>query len=87
MLGHLDKIIGNVSNSLYRASANSGAVKYGRAGTGGRGTIAAGYLEMSAVNLAEEMANLMVNEKAMAVNVATIRSKDEMLGEILDLKK
>lgn len=74
-------------DSLYRESANSGTVALGTAGTGARGTVQSGFLEMSAVNLAKEMVDLMVSEKEMALNVKTIKTKNEMLGEILDLKQ
>lgn len=74
-------------DSLYRESANSGTVALGTAGTGARGTVQSGFLEMSAVNLAREMVDLMVSEKETALNVKTIRTKDQMLGEILDLKQ
>jgi len=74
-------------NSLYRSSANSGNPRVGRAGNGGRGVIAAGYVEMSTVNIAREMTDMMVNEKGLGASIAALRTKDEMLGEILDLKQ
>ncbi len=74
-------------DTRFRATANSGNAQSGRAGLQGRGTLAAGFLEMSGVDLAKEMTDMIVNEKAFAVNIATIRTKDEMLGETLDLKK
>ncbi|MBC7123583.1 MAG: flagellar hook-basal body complex protein, partial [Pseudothermotoga sp.] len=42
-----------VGNSLYVPSANSGLAQIGAAGTGGRGTLIPGALEMSNVDLAE----------------------------------
>lgn len=74
-------------DSRFTATANSGLAQSGRPGAGGRGTLAAGFLEMSGVNLAKEITDLMVNEKAFAVNIKTIQTKDQMLGEVLDLKK
>lgn len=74
-------------DTRFRATANSGNAQAGRAGLQGRGTLTAGFIEMSGVDLAKEMTDLIVNEKAFAVNIATIRTKDEMLGETLDLKK
>ena len=46
-------------NSNYYESANSGLPQIGVAGSGGRGTLAAGSLEMSNVDLSTEFTNLM----------------------------
>ena len=58
----------------------------GLPGAGGRGQLVQGFLEMSAVDLVKEMTDLIVNEKAFAVNIKTVQTKDQMLGEVLDLK-
>jgi len=73
--------------SQYTATANSGGASTGTAGVAGRGTLVAGYREMANVDLAKEMTNLIVDEKAFAANLTTIKAQDEMLGEVLDLKQ
>lgn len=69
-----------VGSSLYKATENSGPVQVGFAGGAGFGNIKQGNLEMSNVNVAEEMINVMVAQRAYELNSRTIRNADDMLG-------
>jgi len=73
-------------DSRFNATPNSGLAQAGLPGADGRGQLVQGFLEMSAVDLVKEMTSLIVNEKAFAVNIKTVQTKDQMLGEVLDLK-
>ncbi|MBF0433025.1 MAG: flagellar hook basal-body protein [Fibrobacteria bacterium] len=45
-----------------------------------------GAEEMSNVDLAKQMTGQMIDEKTVAANADVIRTQDDMLGEIIDLK-
>ncbi len=79
----LEKVGGN----LYRGSANSGLANVGVAGTGGRGQLVTGALEMSNVDLAQEFTNLIVSQRGFQANSRMITSSDEMLQELVNLKR
>lgn len=66
-------------------SANSGRAEIGVAGQGGRGGIRSGFLEASNASLARELIGQIANKADLQANVKTLETKDEMLGEILDL--
>jgi flagellar hook protein FlgE len=74
-------------NSSYRAADNSGNAIVGVAGTGGRGTLTAGALEMSNVDLAEEFTGLIVAQRGFQANSKVITASDELLGDLVNLKR
>ena len=43
-------------------------------------------IEKQSGDLAKDMTNLIVSEDVNAVNVATIKTQDEMMGSLLDIK-
>jgi flagellar hook protein FlgE len=73
--------------SLYRTTANSGAAQVGVAGDGGRGTLAGGTLEMSNVDLAQEFTNLIIAQRGFQANSRVITSSDELLQDLVNLKR
>lgn len=76
-----------LGNNLYRASEQSGdAIPY-RTGEDGVGTLAQGYVESSNVNLAEEMINLTIAQRAYESSVKVIQAADEMLAMSNNLRK
>jgi flagellar hook protein FlgE len=81
--GGLEKVGG----SMYRPSANSGLVQTGVAGTGGRGTLSGGMLEMSNVDLAQEFTNLIVAQRGFQANSRVISASDELLQDLVNLKR
>lgn len=76
-----------VGNSSYRATTNSGAAQIGVSGTGGRGLISGGALEMSNVDLAAEFTQLIVSERGFQANSRVITSADEILQDLVNLKR
>lgn len=74
-------------NSEYRITANSGAAVLGTAGIGGVGSIAAGSLEMSNVDLSQEFTNLIVAQRGFQANARIITTSDEVLQELTNLKR
>jgi len=76
-----------VGNSSYRATTNSGNPLIGTSGTGGRGMISGGALEMSNVDLAAEFTQLIVSERGFQANSRVITSADEILQDLVNLKR
>jgi flagellar hook protein FlgE len=74
-------------SSLYRASVNSGLANIGAAGTNGRGQLAGGTLEMSNVDLAQEFTNLIVAQRGFQANSKVITASDELLQDLVNLKR
>lgn len=56
-------------------------------GTGGRGKVVAGALEMSNVELAQEFTEMIVTQRGFQANAKTITTSDEMLQELANLKR
>ncbi len=73
--------------SLYRETNNSGLANIGGAQTQGRGKILAGILEMSNVDLSETFTDMIVTERGFQANSRVITTSDEMLREIIGLKR
>ncbi len=76
-----------VSGSNWRASTNSGLAQVGVVGTGGRGLMAPGTLEMSNVDLAEEFTTLIRSQRGFQANSRVVTTSDELLQEIVNLKR
>lgn len=74
-------------NNNYTASNNSGAPEYGTATAAGFGTIRQGVLEMSNVDLATEFTEMIITSRSYQANSKTITTSDEMLQELMNLKR
>lgn len=76
-----------IGGTLFTESSNSGDPNIGTPGSGGRGTINPGNLEMSNVDLAQEFSNMIVTQRAFQANSKIISTSDEMLQELANLKR
>lgn len=76
-----------LGNNTYANSNNSGEPVAGIAGTGGSGTIRQGYIEMSNVDLANEFTEMIITSRAYQANSRSITTSDEMLQELINLKR
>ncbi|TQL46618.1 flagellar hook protein FlgE [Homoserinimonas aerilata] len=74
-------------NSTYRATFNSGNAEMGTPGEGALGTLTAGALEMSNVDLSQEFTNLIVAQRGFQANARIITTSDEVLQELTNLKR
>ncbi|MGI9256280.1 MAG: flagellar hook protein FlgE [Salinispira sp.] len=81
--GGLDK----AGDNNYRVSINSGDPDVGPVGTSGKGRVVAGVLEMSNVDLAQEFTDMIVTQRGFQANSKTIMTSDQMLQELLTLKR
>ena len=76
-----------VGENLFKISAASGDPIPGRPGFEGMGTIQHKFLEMSNVQVVQEMVNLIVAQRAYEFNSRTIQTSDNMLGTATTLKR
>jgi flagellar hook protein FlgE len=73
--------------NTYEVSNNSGEARIDAAGIAGKGKIIAGALEMSNVDLAEQFTDMIVTQRGFQANSRTITTSDQMIQELLTLKR
>ena len=73
--------------NYYQYSANSGLPGFGAAGNNGLGKIESGFLEMSNVDLSEEFTEMIVAQRGFQANSRIITTSDEILQELVNLKR
>ena len=73
--------------NLYSATEDSGNMTMGVAGTENFGTINSYSLEMSNVDMATEMVNLIVTQRGFQSNSKVITTADEMLRKAMEIKR
>jgi len=76
-----------VGNNLFRETSGSGMPNIGNPGTGGRGTLTPGALEGSNVDLAEEFTKLIIAQRGFQANARVITTSDEVMQEVVNLKR
>jgi flagellar hook protein FlgE len=74
-----------LSNNQFGEMPDSGAAILGTAGTGGRGTIAAGALEQSNVDLATEFVNLIIAQRGYESNARVVTVADQITQTTVNL--
>lgn len=72
--------------NLLEATAASGEAVMGVPGANGTGKLSQGMLEMSNVQVVEEMIDLIAGQRAYEVNSRVIRAADEMLQQAANLR-
>jgi flagellar basal-body rod protein FlgG len=77
----------SIGRNLFRETSASGAPTAGNPGIDGAGTIVGQYLEMSNVQVVEEMVNMIVAQRAYEINSKAITTTDEMLSTASNLKR
>ena len=73
-------------STLFRETSASGAAVLGAPGEGGAGSIRQGMLEVSNVNVVEEMIDLISGQRAYEINSRVIKAADDMLGQTAQLR-
>jgi len=76
-----------IGNNAYKSTSNSGAAQIGGAGSMGLGAINAGALEMSNVDLSLEFTEMITTQRGFQANSRIITTSDEMLQELVNLKR
>lgn len=74
-------------SNLYNATTNSGEPQLGGPGDDGFGIVRSGFTEMSNVDLASEFTEMIVASRAYQANSRSITTSDEMLQELINLKR
>jgi len=73
--------------NMFTTSPASGAPAVGLPGSGSRGGIATGSLEMSNVDLASQFTGMITAERGFQANGRVITTSDEMLQDLVNLKR
>jgi flagellar hook protein FlgE len=74
-------------DNLYVASGNSGEPVLGYSREGNDSTVQSGALEMSNVDLAQEFTNMIIAQRGFQASSRVITTSDEMLQEVVGLKR
>ncbi len=69
----------SLGRNLFLPTEASGDATPGTPGVEGMGTLLQGFVEMSNVNVVEEMVNLIIGQRAYEINSRAIRTADEMM--------
>ncbi len=81
--GGLEKL----GKNLYEFSPNSGQPVVGKPGMMDRGVIVPASLEMSNVDISEEFTTMIITQRAFQANSRVITTSDELLQEVVNLKR
>lgn len=74
-------------DNIYQASANSGGAVLGFSGTTTSSTVTPGALENSNVDISQEFTNMITTQRGFQANARVITTSDEMLQELVNLKR
>lgn len=77
--------LNKLDNSLYASTTTSGTAVVGVAGSDEYGTLTSGALEMSNVDLASELSNLVIAQRAYQACAKLITAEDEMLQATINM--
>lgn len=89
MLAKFDNPMGleKMGSNFFINTRNSGEPQYGTAGTSGFGAAKSGNLEMSNVDLSMEFTEMITTQRGFQANSRIITTSDEMLQELVNLKR
>ncbi|MEW6619744.1 MAG: flagellar hook-basal body complex protein [bacterium] len=73
--------------TTFAETVNSGTSSIGKPGLDGRGTISAGQLEKSNVDLVQEFADMIIAQRAFQANSRTVTTADQMFIDIIAMKR
>jgi len=76
-----------VGDNLFNVSGNSGLPRFLPAGIGGAGRVQGGGLEMSNVDLARELTQVLIAQRSFQAAARTILAADELIQEALNLRR
>ncbi|MEZ5930540.1 MAG: flagellar hook protein FlgE [Alphaproteobacteria bacterium] len=75
------------SGNVYGETVASGTFNLREAGVGGAGTISPSSLEAANVDIADEFTKMIVTQRAYSANARIITTTDEMLDELIRLRR
>ena len=77
----------SLGNNLYAATDASGIAELGNPAENGFGSIHHKFLEKSNVSVVQEMVNMIVAQRAYELNSKSIKTSDEMLAQVSQIKR
>jgi len=77
----------SIGGNLFKISEASGPEINGIPAFEGMGLLHQGFIEMSNVQVVEEMVNMIVAQRAYDLNSKTIQTSDAMLNTAVNLKR
>jgi flagellar basal-body rod protein FlgG len=77
----------SMGRNLFSKTDASGDASVSNPGAEGKGTISQHFLEMSNVNVIDEMVKMITGQRAYEINSKSIQTADNMLGIINNLKR
>ncbi|THF65724.1 flagellar basal-body rod protein FlgG [Pseudothauera nasutitermitis] len=75
----------SMGENLFLETASSGVATPLQPGLNGAGVLNQAYIESSNVNVAEELVNMIVTQRAYEINSRAIQTSDQMLGRLTQL--
>ena len=76
-----------IGKNLFKESKSSGQAALGKPGESGRGEVLSKSIELSNVDIANEFVNLMTAQRNFQANAKTLTTADEMLQQVLQIKR
>jgi flagellar hook protein FlgE len=76
-----------VTGNAFRQTDRSGDILLQQANTGGAGSVASSALESSTVDLAEEFTRMITTQRAYSASARIITTADEMLEELIRIRR
>lgn len=76
----------SIGDNLWRATVATGTELVGVAGTGQLGAVQSGAVETSNVDLAKQLVDMIVTQRAYQANSQTIKTQDELLQTSINLR-
>ena len=74
-------------SNLFAETISSGTVRTGEATTEIQGAVRSGHIELSNVDLAEEFTSMIVTQRGFQASARTITTSDELMSELVNLKR
>jgi flagellar hook protein FlgE len=74
-------------SNLWRSTDNSGVAVIGAPRTGGRGSVNSGFLEQSNIDIGNEFTDLIVTQRGFQANTKVVTTVDEMLQDLINMKR
>ncbi|KPK32028.1 MAG: flagellar basal-body rod protein FlgG [Nitrospira bacterium SG8_35_1] len=68
-----------MGKNIFMPSGSSGSITTATPGSDGLGSVNQGFVEMSNVNIVEEMVNMIVSQRAYELNSKVVQTSDQML--------
>ncbi len=76
----------SMGDNMWAASLESGQAAAGIPGSGTRGFISGGSVESSNVDLTAELVNMIIQQRAYQANAQSIRTQDQILQTVINLR-